>query len=141
VVRVTEEVLGDFGAESEGTFLDIAEMKLLPEIGSPFRSGILKVSEPSCAGALGLEGVRSVTVNRTLAEPRSIEWVTRRFAPDIVNMEGAALFYACLLHGVPFIELRAISDLVGPRDKSSWDIPGAVHALNQQVITLLRARV
>jgi futalosine hydrolase len=140
VVRVREELLGDLGAESGDTFLDIVEMNLLPDNGTPFSSGVLKVSEPACAVKLNLEGVRSVTVNRTLADPRSIEWVRRRFAPDIVNMEGAALFYTCLLHGVQFIELRAISDMVGPRDKSSWDMSGAVHALNEHVITLLSAR-
>jgi futalosine hydrolase len=137
VVRVTEELLGDLGAESGDTFLDIAQMNLLPNEGSPFRGGVLKVSEPYCARVLGLPGVRSVTVNRTLANPRSIEWIRDRFKPDIVNMEGAALFYVCSLKSVPFIELRAISDMVGPRDKSAWDIPGAVQALNSHIITLL----
>jgi futalosine hydrolase len=137
VVRVTEEVLGDLGAESGESFLDIGEMKLLPAVGAPFTSGALRVSEPTSVAVLGLPGVRSVTVNRTLANPRSIDWVRRRFAPDVVNMEGAALFYVCLLQGVPFVELRSISDMVGPRDTSTWDISGAVQALNEQVIRLL----
>jgi futalosine hydrolase len=53
-------------------------------------------------------------------------------------MEGAALFYVCCDRNLPFIELRAVSDIVGPRDKSLWDIPGAVEALNRDLIRLVR---
>lgn len=139
VVRVTEERCGDFGAEAQGSFLDMSDMGFLP-LTHPFsKDGTLRAVEPACASTLNLPAVRSVTVNRTLGEARSIEWVTRRFAPDVVNMEGAALFYVCLLAGVACIELRAISDAVGPRDTSTWDIPGAVRALNSRVIELLES--
>jgi futalosine hydrolase len=46
-------------------------------------------------------------------------------------MEGAALFYAALLQGVPFLSIRAISDLVGPRDRGTWKIAEAVSALDR----------
>jgi futalosine hydrolase len=137
VVRVVEEGLGDFGAEADGGFIDVVDMGLLPTEGTPFKGGVLSANEPSFVQALNLPAVRSITVNRTLAEPKSIEWVRQRYSPDIVNMEGAALFYVCRLKGVPFIQLRAISDMVGPRDKASWDIPGATKALCERVIELL----
>jgi futalosine hydrolase len=56
-------------------------------------------------------------------------------------MEGAAMFYVCLLAGVPFLELRAVSDVVGPRDKAQWDIPGAVAALNAELGRVLNIAV
>jgi nucleoside phosphorylase len=52
-------------------------------------------------------------------------------------MEGAALFHACLTLGVPFLELRAVSDLVGPRDKAAWDIPGAIKVLNEHLVRVV----
>lgn len=137
VVVVGEEVLGDFGAESDSGYLDIGDMGLLPPEQAPFTRGVLR--NPNVAGAEhnSLPVVRSVTVNRTLGTPQTIAWISGRYAPDVVNMEGAALFYTCLGLGVPFMELRAISDMVGPRDKTAWDIPGAVKALNKTLTSLL----
>jgi futalosine hydrolase len=140
VVMVGEEVLGDCGAETGDGFLDLGDMGLLSKDHPPFIDGVLRAVQPPQAAALGLPSVRSVTVNRTLADPKSIDWVARRFSPEVVNMEGAALFYVCRLKEVSFLQLRAISDMVGPRNKSSWDIPGAVEALNPYIIRLLQAR-
>jgi futalosine hydrolase len=137
VVAVAEEVLADFGAESESGFLDIVDMGLLPSEQPPFKAGVLKNPHQHLLNRSGLPCVRSATVNRTLSDPRSVGWVQGRYSPDVVNMEGAALFHACLTVGVPFLELRSISDLVGPRDKASWDIPGAVKALNEQLVRVL----
>jgi futalosine hydrolase len=137
VVSVTEEILGDFGAEGDGSFLDIGDMGLLQRDSVPFNDGVLRVERPFDMKGLMLPEVRSVTVNRTLADPRSIGWIAGRYSPDVVNMEGAALFYVCLTKGVPFAEIRAISDMVGPRDKSSWDIKGSIEALNQALIGLM----
>jgi len=130
VVRVEEEVLGDLGAEDNGGFLDLVEMKLLAPDTAPFSEGVLRASPYRGTALLQLPAVRSVTVNRVLSNASSIAWVQDRYQPDIVNMEGAALFLACLLRRIDFIELRSISDRVGPRDKAAWDIPGAVRALD-----------
>lgn len=138
VVRVVEEVLGDFGAEADGSFIDIQAMGLLPSGQFPFTDGVLRGDHIEVFGDFSLPHVRSVTVNRTLAEQRSIDWIKDTFSPDVVNMEGAALFYVCLLAAIPFVELRAVSDLVGPRNKATWDIPGAVEALNEQLVHLLQ---
>lgn len=139
LVRVREEVLGDFGSEADGSFLDMGDIGLLPRNQLPFRNGVLSVVEPDDLKLADLPQVRAVTVNRTLADLKSIEWVRQRYAPDIVNMEGAALFYVCLLQEVPFVELRAVSDMVGPRDKASWDVNGSIAALNRRLIDILIA--
>jgi futalosine hydrolase len=41
------------------------------------------------------------------------------------NMEGAAAAQVSLLYGVPFIEVRGVSNMVEDRDKDKWDIPTA----------------
>ncbi len=40
------------------------------------------------------------------------------------NMEGAAVAQLCARFGVPFFEVRGISNLVEDRDLSRWDLPG-----------------
>jgi futalosine hydrolase len=46
-------------------------------------------------------------------------------------MEGFALAYGCAVAGVPFVELRAVSNAVGARPPVAWDLPGALSALGQ----------
>ena len=47
----------------------------------------------------------------------------------IEAMEGFGVLRAAALAGVPALELRAISNMVGEEDRSRWDIPGALAAL------------
>ena len=49
-----------------------------------------------------------------------------RFNAICENMEGAAAAHVCTLYAVPFLELRAISNLVEDRNKDAWDIPQSV---------------
>lgn len=51
--------------------------------------------------------------------------------PDAVAeaMEGWGVATAAEDHGVPFVEIRTVSNLVGPRDRSAWRIDLAMGAL------------
>jgi futalosine hydrolase len=59
--------------------------------------------------------------------------------PDAVaeGMEGAGVAAAASLCGVPFGEIRAISNAVGPRDRESWQIPRALQSLARAVAAAL----
>ena len=48
----------------------------------------------------------------------------------------ASFFAACLRHGVPFAEIRAVSNRIGERDRSRWDIPLALSRLQAALETL-----
>jgi futalosine hydrolase len=56
--------------------------------------------------------------------------LARRF-PDAVAeaMEGAGVAAAAVYHDVPVAEIRAISNVVGPRERASWRIDEALAAL------------
>ncbi len=60
----------------------------------------------------------------------------KRFEVAVESMEGAAAAQVCTALGVPFAELRGISNVVGERDKVRWDIGGAVRAVNRAVLSL-----
>jgi futalosine hydrolase len=49
-------------------------------------------------------------------------------------MEGIAFHYACKQAKIPFLQIRAISNYVTPRNKSEWEIPLAIQNLNQYLI-------
>jgi futalosine hydrolase len=44
-------------------------------------------------------------------------------------MEGFGVAEAAAAHGVPVLEIRAVSNPVGPRDRAAWRIPDALRAL------------
>ena len=44
-------------------------------------------------------------------------------------MEGAGVAHVAVLHRIPVSEVRVISNQVGDRDHSTWDLKGALAAL------------
>ena len=64
------------------------------------------------------------TVPALLPQYRGVE-------ADVETMEGAAFFEVCLRYGIPFAEIRAISNRVGETDHARWNIPLALKNLQQ----------
>jgi futalosine hydrolase len=56
-----------------------------------------------------------------------------RFGALCEGMEGAALAHVCALYGVPFLEVRAVSNLVEDRDPSRWRLAAAAEAAQHAV--------
>jgi futalosine hydrolase len=52
-------------------------------------------------------------------------------------MEGAAVAQVAVLHGVPWLEVRSISNIVEDRDLKKWDIPKAADAVQHAVQHIL----
>jgi nucleoside phosphorylase len=77
-----------------------------------------------------LPAVTGITVNTVHGNVRSIARVVERLAPDVESMEGAAFMYACLVSGVRFVQVRAVSNVVEKRNRGAWRIGEAVAALN-----------
>ena len=56
-------------------------------------------------------------------------------------MEGAAAAHVCALYGVPFLELRAMSNRVEKRDREQWDLVGAVARAQEAAARLLESEI
>jgi futalosine hydrolase len=56
------------------------------------------------------------------------------------GMEGYGVAIAAQQAGVPFAELRTISNIIGPRDRESWQIGDALSALTKAAAMLARAK-
>jgi len=74
----------------------------------------------------GFATVSSVTSNRDRARK-----IATCFDVVCENMEGAAVGHACRMQDVPFSEVRAISNAVGPRNRAAWRIDEALARLKQ----------
>jgi len=84
-----------------------------------------------------LPPVRAITVNEITTRAERIKQLMEKYTPAAESMEGAAFHYVCLQEGIPFIQLRAISNFIGERDKSQWKMEEAIGNLNQQLIRFL----
>ncbi|HNJ95959.1 MAG TPA: futalosine hydrolase, partial [Ferruginibacter sp.] len=80
-------------------------------------------------------------VNTITDSPLQQQQLVEHFQPDIESMEGAALHYVCLQEKVPFIQLRAISNYVGERDKSKWKMQEAITNLHNELLKLLNQQI
>jgi futalosine hydrolase len=49
----------------------------------------------------------------------------------VEGMEGAGVAHVAFKHNIPCLEVRGISNMVGPRDRSTWNIPDAMQALSR----------
>jgi futalosine hydrolase len=85
----------------------------------------------------GLETATSLSVSGVTADAQRAAELFSRFGAGLENMEGFALAYACRLAGLPFAELRAVSNRVGSRPPLDWDLAGALAALGAAARRLL----
>ena len=71
-----------------------------------------------------------LTVNTVTGTSESTARMIARY-PHAVGegMEGYGVACAAQLAGVPFAELRTVSNIVGPRDRGAWQIADALAAL------------
>jgi futalosine hydrolase len=137
VFAVREDLPGDQGVWEDGQFRSVFDLKLADKDGFPFTDGLLVNPHKKLLTLTSLETVRGITVNEITTDPRRIEYHERNNLPVVESMEGAGLHYVCLLEGIAFLQLRSVSNDIGVRDKTKWDIKKAIDRLNDRLIFLL----
>jgi len=136
VVVVKEEIMGDLGVQEKNeTWTDIFDLKLADPNLFPFKSKRLVNPHNQLLQKLNLPLVTGVSVNEISTNPKRIHQLVDHYAPAIESMEGAAFHYVCLDEGIPFIQLRSISNRIGERDKSQWPLHKAIENLQNTLIT------
>lgn len=63
-----------------------------------------------------------VTVSTCTGTTKRARDIEKKYHAVCENMEGAAIAHVCALYGIPLIEMRGISNMVGDRDRSGWNI-------------------
>jgi futalosine hydrolase len=138
VVHVATDRIAELGAEDGDAFLTVQQINLLGDHEFPFTDGrLVNADPPSNATLAGLPAVDGITVNTVHGNARSIAAVTARFAPQVESMEGAAFMYCCLIHGVVFAQVRAVSNVVETRNRAAWKMAEAIDALTRTALGIL----
>ncbi|MDI6710802.1 MAG: futalosine hydrolase [Bacillota bacterium] len=130
LVVADEIVAADLGVETPEGFISLDELGF----GStrlPVDAGLVK----AVTGALAAAGltvrtgpVLTVATGTGTAESAA-ELAARVPGAAAEAMEGYGVAFAAHECGVPVLEIRAISNLVGPRDRNAWRIKEALDVL------------
>lgn len=133
VVHVIRDCLPEMGAtDADSKHLTMEDLELTEDIDSV--NGLVNAE----AGSFGfLPKAVGITVNAVHGDKAGIARTQAMHPADIETMESAAFMYCCIKEGVSFIAIRAISNIVEPRDRSKWDIPLAIENLNSELSELL----
>ena len=126
LVQASSECFADLGFEDDQGFhtFDEMDMPILSWAGEPFGCTYDAETNFEHLPSLPFITVSSVTNSEARANK-----LYDSFNAAVENMEGAGVAMAAQLHGVAFSEVRAISNIVGPRDPKNWRINEAIEAL------------
>jgi futalosine hydrolase len=141
VVMPVTDCFADAGVEDDNNFLTLPEAGLKGADEFPFTNGLLFADTGYSIRMKSLvKQVRAITVNTATGSEATRARLIKKFNPDIETMEGATFFYICSREGIPFLALRAISNIVEKRNRDKWNIPLALdnlsEKLNEIIITL-----
>jgi futalosine hydrolase len=124
-VLATEIVAADLGAEGADGFTPVTDLGFGRVAHLPPEDLVADVAKAVDAVTGPVLTVSTVTGT---AE-RAAELAARRTGAVAEAMEGFGVAEAAAAHGLPVLELRTVSNAVGPRDRAAWRIPEALHAL------------
>jgi futalosine hydrolase len=134
----TTSVAADLGADSPDGFLSLDQLGF-GTAAIATDPGMVAAVTAAVPGVVAGPVLTVSTVTGTLAGTRDL--IVRH--PDAVAeaMEGFGVATAATQAGVPFGELRAISNPVGPRDRGAWRIGDALERLSEAFACLAKLAV
>ncbi|SDZ38649.1 futalosine hydrolase [Micromonospora pattaloongensis] len=132
-VLATSSIAADLGADSPAGFLSLDELGF-GRIAVPVDAGLLDTLRAALPHAVVGAVLTVSTVTGTAERERALA----ERHPDAVAeaMEGYGVACAAAGAGLPFAELRTISNPIGPRDRGAWRIRDAFTALTAAAAAL-----
>jgi futalosine hydrolase len=136
VVVIQKDMIADQGVKEKDGFKSVFDLGLANDSCYPFTKGWL-VNPGDILQRTNLAKARGITVNKITTAPRQIAEYKERYDPVVESMEGAALHFVCLKENIPFLQLRAISNHIGERNKKNWKMKESIANLNKELVQLL----
>lgn len=127
VVVADRITAADLGAETPEGFLPVTELGFGTVTHRPPES-LVRVAEAAIQGRTG-EILTVSTVTGTASRAAALH--ERHPGALAEAMEGFGVAEAAVAHGTPVLEIRAVSNPVGPRDRAAWRIGEALAALTE----------
>jgi len=138
VLAVKKDTIADQGVIEEEKLRTLFDLGLVRPDEHPFKNGWLE-NKTGLLDSIALRKVIAISVNEITTAQQRIKFYHTAFRPSIESMEGAAFHYTCLMEGVPFVQLRSVSNYIAERDKKKWDMKTAIFNLNKELIKLVES--
>ena len=139
VFAVKDDFAGDIGVIENKVWKDLFDLKLDKPNDSPYEKKSLPNPWLSQYNLLKLPTKKGVTVNTISTDKNKIDLYNGRYKATLESMEGAALHYMGRDLNIPFIQIRAVSNYVGERNKAKWNMQEAIYNLNETLLQYLDA--
>jgi futalosine hydrolase len=134
VVLADRIVAADLGADSPVGFLSLEDLGFGTCSYQPDRDLVRRAEKALRRTRLPVVVGTALTVSTVTGTPdRAAELAGRVPGAAVEGMEGFGAASAAAARGIPALELRAISNPVGPRNRQSWRIPEALGELGVAV--------
>ncbi|MCZ7414891.1 MULTISPECIES: futalosine hydrolase [unclassified Streptomyces] len=125
IVVATALVAADLGAETAEGFRPVTGLGFGTSVHRPPPEPVRELAE-AVGGVTG----PVLTVSTVTGTARGAAELVRRHPGAVAEaMEGFGVAEAAAAFGVPALEVRAVSNAVGPRDRAAWRVPEALAAL------------
>jgi len=139
VVMPVSDCFADLGIETPDGFIPLKDTVFMNQNEFPFIEGRILCENEFKEKALKiLKPVRGITVNTVTGTGATRERLKALFNPDIETMEGAAFFYVCAKDKIPFLAVRAVSNMAGERDPGAWNTSLAINNLAATLVELIK---
>ena len=139
VFAVKDDFAGDIGVMENKVWKDLFDLKLDKANDAPYEKKSLPNPWLSQYNLLKLPTKKGVTVNTISTDKNKIDLYSGRYKATLESMEGAALHYMGRDLNIPFIQIRAVSNYVGERNKAKWNMQEAIYNLNETLLQYLDA--
>ena len=139
VFIVKDDFAGDIGVVENKQWKDLFDLKLDKPNDAPYEKKSLPNPWINQYNLLKLPAKKGVTVNTITTDKNKIELYSKRYKATLESMEGAALHYIGRDLNIPFIQLRAVSNYIGERNKAKWNMQEAIYNLNETLLQYLDA--
>ncbi|MBP3953066.1 futalosine hydrolase [Bacillus suaedae] len=132
IVVGTDSIAADLGAETAEGFQTIEELGFGTSLAIADHELVTKLKDKLKDTELIGQAAPILTLSTVTGTVETAQQLQQRYPKAAAEaMEGFGVAMAAKKKGIPFLEIRSISNIIGPRDRDSWKIKDALVSLEK----------
>ena len=135
VLAVSQDGFGDLGVQENGQWKTVFDLGFADANKVPYKQAWLKNPYKKIIKIAQLNAVPGITVNEVSTNKKRMA-LLKESGAVLESMEGAALHYVALMEKIPFLQIRAVSNYAGERDKAKWNFKDSITNLNTNLTSI-----
>lgn len=129
---IEKDCFADLGVIENNKWVDMFDLGLIGKDSEPYEDAWL-TNKTQTSFFKNEVRTTSITVNEITTAARKNNCWLNKYEATLESLEGAAFHYVCLMQGIPFLQVRTVSNYVGERDKNNWETEKAILHLNKKL--------